>query len=81
MKFKINTKELKTRELIEIEETTSFAKLNRIMARFLVDDETNEKLPFDEAFDILGDLSVDENQDAQIAFMESFSPNQKSAQR
>jgi hypothetical protein len=77
MKFNILTNEIKTRELIELEEAPSLAKTVRMMARFMVDEETGQRVPEPVAYQELLDLSAEEIQAVQLSFMESFVPNQK----
>jgi hypothetical protein len=81
MKFNIVTSQIKTRELIELEKTPSLSQTVNLMSRFMVDETSGEPIPQAEAYEQLCDLTAEEIQGVQVAFMESFSPNQKSARR
>jgi hypothetical protein len=77
MKFNIVTSEIKTRELIELEQSPSLAHTVKLMSRFMVDEATGERIPEPVAYETLLDLSAEEIQEVQVAFMESFTPNPK----
>lgn len=81
MKFNLITSEIKTRDLIDLEQAPSLAKTVQLMSRFMVDEATGERVPQAVAYEALCDLSVEEIQTVQTAFMESFVPNQRSAGR
>ncbi len=79
MKFRIVTKEIKVKEyrvaLKDFEESLI------LMSRFMVDEETGERISPEDGMDILDNLDLETLQEVQITFMESFVPNQKSAHR
>ncbi len=81
MKFNLVTAEIKTRELIDLEQAPSLAKTVQLMSRFMVDEASGERVPQPLAYDILCDLSVEDIQAVQTQFMSSFVPNPPSAGR
>jgi len=81
MKFNIVTAEIKTRELIQLETSQSLAQTVNLMSRFMIDEATGARVPQAEAYEVLCDLSAEEIQSVQVAFMESFRPNQTTAAR
>jgi hypothetical protein len=81
MKFNIDTRKIKTRELIELEKTPSLSQTVALMSRFMVDETTGEPIAQDVAYEQLCDLTAEEIQAVQVAFMESFSPNQRTGGR
>lgn len=81
MKFNILTSEIKTRELIQLETSQSLAQTVQLMSRFMIDEATGQRVPQAEAYEALCDLSAEEIQAVQVAFMESFTPNRQTAAR
>jgi hypothetical protein len=77
MKFNILTKEIKVRELLELEDAPKISTVVNLMARFMVDDTNGQRVPEAVAKQELLDLNTEEFQEVQTAFMESFTPNQK----
>jgi hypothetical protein len=74
MKFKVDIEQIKTRELVEAEE--SLKKALKLMSRFMVD-EVGNAIPEDEAYDKLLDLNIVEQQNSSEAFANSILPSLK----
>ena len=75
MKFKVSPHDIQTKELIAAE--GSIAKTVLIMQRFMVD-ESGNKIPEEEAAEIIGELPLDEITQAQTDFVNAILPNLKS---
>ncbi len=74
MKFKVDIEKIKTREIVEAEE--SLKKALQLMSRFMVDEEGNP-VPEDEAYEILLDLNIVEQQNTADSFAGSILPSLK----
>jgi hypothetical protein len=74
MKFKVDIEQIKTRELVEAEESLKAAL--KLMSRFMVD-EVGNPIPEDEAYDKLLDLNIVEQQNTSEAFANSLLPSLK----
>jgi hypothetical protein len=74
MKFKVPTDSIKTRELVESEDSLKLAL--KLMSRFMVD-ETGNPIPQEEAYDQLLDLTLEEQAKASEAFTNAIIPNLK----
>lgn len=74
MKFKVETGQIKTRELIECE--TSLIGTINLMSRFMVD-EAGNPIPEKEARESLLDLDIDEQMKVQEQFVAGIIPNLK----
>lgn len=71
MKFKVDIENIKTRELVEAEDSLKLAL--KLMSRFMVD-ESGDSIPEDEAYEKLLDLNIKEQQNASEAFTNSILP-------
>lgn len=74
MKFKVDIEKIKTRELVEAEDSLKNAL--KLMSRFMVD-ETGEPVPEDEAYEKLLDLNIVEQQNVAESFAGSILPSLK----
>jgi hypothetical protein len=74
MKFKVPTDSIKTRELVESEDSLKLAL--KLMSRFMVD-ETGNPIPQDEAYEQLLDLTLEEQAKTSEAFTNAIIPNLK----
>lgn len=74
MKFKVPTDSIKTRELVESED--SLKKALNLMSRFMVD-EAGSSIPQDEAYEQLLDLTLEEQSRTSEAFTNAIIPNLK----
>lgn len=74
MKFKVDIEKIKTREIVEAEE--SLKKALQLMSRFMVNEEGNP-VPEDEAYEILLDLNIVEQQNTADSFAGSILPSLK----
>lgn len=74
MKFKVDIEKIKTRELVEAEDSLKSAL--KLMSRFMVD-ETGEPVPEDEAYEKLLDLNIVEQQNVAESFAGSILPSLK----
>jgi len=74
MKFKVPTDSIKTRELVESEDSLKLAL--KLMSRFMVD-ETGNPIQQDEAYDQLLDLTLEEQAKTSEAFTNAIIPNLK----
>ena len=74
MKFKVPTDSIKTRELVESEDSLKLAL--KLMSRFMVD-EAGNPIPQDEAYDQLLDLTLEEQAKTSEAFTNAIIPNLK----
>lgn len=74
MKFKIDIDQIKTRDLVESE--NSLSKALRLMSRFVVDEAGNQ-IPEDTAYEQLLDLNIREQQNVSEQFTSAIIPNLK----
>ena len=74
MKFKVDIEQIKTRELVEAEDSLKFAL--KLMSRFMVD-EVGNPIPQEEAYEQLLDLNIIEQQNTSEAFANSLLPSLK----
>ena len=74
MKFKVDIEQIKTREIVEAEESLKAAL--KLMSRFMVN-EAGETIPQEEAYDILLDLNIMEQQSVADSFAGSILPSLK----
>ena len=74
MKFKVPTDAIKTRDLIESEDSLKLAI--KLMSKFMVD-EAGNPIPQDEAYEQLLDLTLEEQQKTSEAFTNAIIPNLK----
>ena len=79
MKFSIVTSEIKVRELREAQ--TSLDASLRLMARFMIDEASGQRVPEADAMAIIDDMSLDDLQEIQTSFMEAFVPKAQSVRR
>lgn len=73
MKFRISTGEIKTRQIVELEESQKLGDVLRMMAKFAIE-ENGQRIPEAVAFEALLDLSLDEQIRAQEAFTQALLP-------
>lgn len=78
MKYSVDRRLIKTRELIAAE--GNLTEMNKLMARFMVD-EADAPIPPDEALDLLFDLNIEDNQAEQYVFLAALTPQTKSGRR
>jgi hypothetical protein len=74
MKFKVDIEQIKTREVVEAEDSLKAAL--KLMSRFMVD-EAGEPIPQEEAYDKLLDLNIIEQQNIAEDFAGSILPSLK----
>lgn len=74
MKFKVDIEQIKTREIVEAEGSLKAAL--QLMSRFMVD-EAGETVPQEEAYEILLDLNIPEQQSVADSFAGSILPSLK----
>jgi hypothetical protein len=74
MKFKVDVEQIKSRELVEAEDSLKAAL--KLMSRFMVD-ETGNPIPDKEAYEKLLDLNIIEQQNTSEAFADSLLPSLK----
>jgi hypothetical protein len=74
MKFKVDIEQIKTREIVEAEESLKAAL--KLMSRFMVN-EAGETIPQEEAYDKLLDLNIMEQQSVADSFAGSILPSLK----
>ena len=74
MKFKVSTDAIKTRDLIESEDSLKLAI--KLMSKFAVD-ESGNPIPQEEAYEMLLDLTLEEQQKTSEAFTNAIIPNLK----
>jgi len=74
MKFKVSTDAIKTRDLIESEDSLKLAI--KLMSKFAVD-EAGNPIPQEEAYEMLLDLTLEEQQKTSEAFTNAIIPNLK----
>lgn len=77
-RFKVDPKAIKTREYLDT--VNDLEATNKLMARFLVDDN-DEPIPQDKALEMLLDLDIEANQDAQYDFLAALTPRLRNVRR
>ena len=74
MKFRVSTDAIKTRDLIESEDSLKLAI--KLMSKFAID-ESGNSIPQEEAYEMLLDLTLEEQQKTSEAFTNAIIPNLK----
>lgn len=75
MLFRIDTGKISTREMVNAESTLSGTV--RLMAKFMIDEGTDQPIPEEKALELLLDLPFEEQLEVQDQFRSEFLPKVK----